>query len=365
MKSLAKVRLWNEMAGINQHYLPKFLQRGFVSSAEGEPESAWVFHTNSAPKNEPLKKIGVESGFYNDGADTSVDDEITKAENHYANAVNRLRTGSPRTVDEVEIPKLLSNLEVRSRHLRQTFVTSGTELISRLIAQFTDSAHLAEVIVRRNTSDPKWLRLEAERALRERGVASSDLSAAIDLVVKMMLENLPSMMAAIRPGIDEHIRQVRASLPSVLPMLIKQGHIRALKKSIAPPVRLALLESFTYRVVDAEKGGFVLGDCACFFRINRGNEFRPWTEKGDEVHAVYLPLSHRRLLVGERIETALDSSEIRAQAACCSLEYFVANADLSESRSLQCQIGRSARRITDQEISEMAVEVFESFANGA
>lgn len=63
-----------------QHYLPRFLLRGFSSRENKGNQYVWV-HTGSRRSYETnIENVGVEAGFYDLDGDCSVDGYITKSE---------------------------------------------------------------------------------------------------------------------------------------------------------------------------------------------------------------------------------------------------------------------------------------------
>lgn len=63
-----------------QHYLPRFLLRGFCSRESKGSQYVWV-HTSSRRAYETnIENVGVEAGFYDLDGDNSVDGHITQNE---------------------------------------------------------------------------------------------------------------------------------------------------------------------------------------------------------------------------------------------------------------------------------------------
>ncbi len=85
------------MAGIRQHYIPRFLQAGFISHSKGNDIMSGIRKTGT-PFNPNTKNIGLGTGFYNSEADSSVDDAITDVEGGYAQILNDIRLGN-NTID--------------------------------------------------------------------------------------------------------------------------------------------------------------------------------------------------------------------------------------------------------------------------
>jgi hypothetical protein len=123
------------MAGKRQHFIPQFLQRGFASHVLGDEVFTWVYRKGAKTFNPNIKNVGVEGFFYSEEDDQKLDDTITKAEGHLAHIVNILRLeGDVHHTDSEEVAQLIAHLEVRTRHLRQSFFTTGNRLLNELLA---------------------------------------------------------------------------------------------------------------------------------------------------------------------------------------------------------------------------------------
>lgn len=80
------------MSGKRQHFIPRFLQKGFASHTEDGEIYTWVFKKNREPFNTNLINVGVEKYFYTDQSNSIADDKITEAEDSYSKLIKNLRT---------------------------------------------------------------------------------------------------------------------------------------------------------------------------------------------------------------------------------------------------------------------------------
>lgn len=127
------------MAGERQHFLPRFLQRGFASQVQGDKIFTWVYRKDKPVSELNTSYVGVGRKFYTIDGDSEVDDMITDAENNtFAHLVKQLRESDVGPIETGSIPELLAHLEASSRLLRQVFVRAGDYLAARLIDFFED-----------------------------------------------------------------------------------------------------------------------------------------------------------------------------------------------------------------------------------
>lgn len=346
------------MAGDNQHFIPQFLQRGFASRKEGKTAYTWLYRSGEPPKEDCIRDIGAEFQFYTEPGDTIVDDTITAAENRFGNLLNRLRSASFGPVFEPEIPKFVAHMEVRTRHLRQSFLEGTSFVIEQLLDFISNTDAFVALIQRRMANDPSWLRGSVVKEIQKQRTRPRDVSAEINRHLKIARANMPAILEAQKPSIIYMAAMLRELLPKQIGPAMKAGHIKALKKSIYPEARSAALDGFQFRLVEVPTPNLVLGDSGVFFRIHNKEIFRPFTEKGNEIATVFLMLSPNRVLIGEREQTTWDYHILKHQAIRCSLEYFIANEDSAENARLSAEIGLDAILLTRSELEELAAESF-------
>src|SRR2546423_1901463 len=102
------------MSGKRQHFIPRFLQKGFASHSVGRETFVWAFRKGVSPYNPNIDNVGVEGYFYTEGADTEVDASITSAEYQLGDLIEHLRTESAGPVSDPLIAQLIAHLEIRT-----------------------------------------------------------------------------------------------------------------------------------------------------------------------------------------------------------------------------------------------------------
>ena len=127
------------MSGKRQHFQPRFLLKGFSSKRIGDIYFSWLYRKNTIPKEVDIRDIGVEKKFYNNG-NSKIDEAITEEENYLGMLVNKLRCSKyENTLDSKKISLLISHLEIRTRHLRESFLDLSNILFSEIIKYFKTS----------------------------------------------------------------------------------------------------------------------------------------------------------------------------------------------------------------------------------
>lgn len=337
------------MSGKRQHFIPRFLAEGFASHANRGEVFTWLYRKDAQPINPNITNVGVEGSFYTDGNDTEADDLITAAEGPFSNLVKELRTNSSMRVADPQIPELLAHLEVRTRHLRQSFLQASDYLVSRLLDFMSDEDYYADYLERTFRSDPSMLR----EALEENGLPET--------MLEMILEDdsplLPALIEQLKPTLPQLAAYLRSVLPKTLRAAAKSGHIKALKKGVSPEVKIQRYKDLTYEVVDVQEGGLILGDSALLFHVEGSKPYKAFVDKDDGLNAVILPLTSTRLLVGAREGFCVSGHNWPKAIARCSLEYFIANEKSDTNRLLQGRIAEDAAPLTRVELEEIFADI--------
>jgi hypothetical protein len=344
------------MAGDNQHFIPQFLQRGFASHKEGNTAYTWEYRRHVAPQNQRIKEVGAEPKFYTEPGDTAVDEAITRAENNYGNLIHRLRAGPPGPVSEPLIPEFIAHLEIRTRHLRQSFLQGVDYIVARIVDLMDDTDRFLPLVQSRTAAE---LRHRTIAEVRKRRNAPRDINAEVNRLVKLAKKHVPDAIETIKPQIVALAAALRAQLPALVADATKRGHLAALKQTIAPLARSQSVAGLKFRIREVAEGTLVLGDSALLFSIDGPRPFQPYTEKGDPICAVFLPFASDRILIGERTPTDWPIDLLIHQIARCSLEYFIADKSTAENVILANEIGVDAQLLPGRELEEIALNLFQ------
>jgi len=341
------------MSGKRQHFVPRFLQEGFASHTKRGEVFTWLYRKNARPVNTNIINVGVEGFFYTDGNDTKADDLVSAAEASFSNLVKKLRTSSPTRVSDPQIPELIVHLEVRTRHLRQSFLHAGDYLVSRLLEFMSNEDSFVDYLERTLRNDPSILRTSLTEELEKNGFPKAMLEPILEISSPM----LPALIEQFKPTLHVFAKHMRSVFPKQLTKAVKSGHIKALKKGVSPKVRIQRYKDFTYEIVDVREACLILGDSAILFHVEGPKPYKAFVDKDDVLNAVVLPLTPSRFLIGAG-ECFGVSGHIWPEAiARCSLEYFIAKEDSDANRILQGRIAEDAAPLTSAELEDIFTKV--------
>jgi Protein of unknown function (DUF4238) len=337
-----------DVAGDRQHYLPQFLQRGFADA----DDFVWFFRKNQPGRRVSTRNVGVERTFYTKQNDTHVDDSITTAEAEFSRSIRALRTSRSGSIDAGSLPKLFAHLEVRTRHLRQSFLQASESLYRKTVPILSDKEQLGRLLGDHIARNPEKLSQMVQDELQQRGLSTSGSGA----LFKEMTDRLPEFLHELGPELERATTNILSALPETLRTSIKDAHNRALGKTIAPEIRVQNYEKLNFRTADVPEGNMILGDCGPIFHVVGSKPFKTITGKSDIILAAILPIAHTRLLIGANPDYQVALPEIRTAIAGCSLEFFIASENSDKNTELAKLISFDAAPLSDTEIEDIVEE---------
>jgi hypothetical protein len=337
------------MAGKRQHFIPRFLQEGFASHTSGDAAFTWVYRKGAQSFNSNIINVGVEGLFYTEGDDTQADDLITDAETQFSALVRHLRAGTSAATADHRLPRLLAHLEVRTRHLRQSFLLAGDFLVSKLLDFLANHRAFIAYLERRLQSDPSMIRESWSKELAKQGLPEALLQPLITLSAPF----LPVFLAQLGPSLPRLADELRTTLPRALKDGVKSGHIRGLKETISPEARVQRYETLIYSLVEVPDASLILGDSAVLFGVDGPRRYKAFLDKDDVLTGVFLPLSSTRAVVGAHAAVRVLPPDLHHGLARSSLEYFIAAERSDVNDSLKEEIGEDAALLSRAELEEI------------
>lgn len=341
------------MAGKRQHFVPQLLQRGFASHFVGDAAFTWVHRKATQPFQTNVKNVGVEGFFYSVDQDAELDKAITNFEGEFSSLVSDLRSlAAPATVDAVRIAQLLAHLEIRTRHLRQSFLETGTHLLDELMRFASDEEAFGRYFRRAIERDPSLMQDAMAKEMRKYGVPMQMLSQVMEMSKPLLEQSLPRTLSQM----SAFATQFRNSLPGMLNDAAKAGHIKALAGTLAPASKVNRFVSLQFRVIESVVS-LPLGDSIVLFQVAGERTFTPFFEGKDELVATFLPLSAHRVLVGSDTSYELDAPRLRSEIARCSQEHFISSEGPPEHADLVPLIGENAHLLSSDQVETMVSEL--------
>ena len=333
------------MAGRNQHFVPRFLQRAFgIRPARKE---IWYFGRGEVAEKRSVKRTASEDFFYSkpqaDGRST-LDDAITRVESDLAALLNEIRTKNPGdTIASTTAAAIVSHLAQRTAFVRATLSEGMVRLLRRVEEIFSERDNV-EALMGLSGTVPED---------RFRKLVMSELTGRPEIVQLGMphrvLERLVFLVAKENAGelIEQGVEAVNAVLDGFRPRstdLVRDSHNKALGGMIGSNEYEALLKTFDWRVEPGPATGAILPDCVVIGFGSDGVAGNHLFIGGKEMRAIMLAMSPEKLLVGCKPGFALPSDfDYNVEASCLSHTFFLASRNDEETARLQTMIGQKLR----------------------
>ncbi|MDC3738877.1 DUF4238 domain-containing protein [Pseudomonas syringae pv. syringae] len=341
-----------DMSGVRQHFIPKFLQKGFRTPSKGKIVRCWVYEQNKPPRPANIQDVGLERYFYAINSEPDLDDKISDAERDvYAPLVDNLRCGNLSAAVVESIPGLLAHLEIRSRHVRQNMQAMADECATGVLEHLSDPANLGAL-------SKEHLRPGSaifDKTLAEQGISQQQIQTLLAIdesVLDRIFAPLVDTFASLMPV---HLNRIKALIPDI----IKGSQVRMLNESVSPAARAHRFSALHYSVHKFGPSDLPLGDSIVLFNVRGERSFKPFMDKDDELVQVVLPLASDTYLLGAT-DTSLSSpiQNLPLEIAKCSMGYFICAHKSERAADLQAQIGSNADWLSALEMSTLLDEVF-------
>lgn len=346
------------MAGVYQHFIPRFLQKGFRIPGNGSEVRSWLYDRRREVRKTNLKAIGMEGHFYAVGAEPDLDDKITMAEEKvFTPLIDGLRRGELDGQGVSEIADLLAHFEIRSRHVRQNMESTGDACISYILQRMADPKALSQLLrPHLNLESPAFAQAIGE-------VANADQ-------LKQLLAQRPDLLTGefFEPLIQMAAAQIAALGPSNKQMIaraVKHSHIRVMSESISPEKRADRFRSLSYSLESYAPGDLPLGDSIVLFHVKGERAFSPFLDKEDDLIHVVLPLTSSLFLMGTTgVYRGPPTYDMPREIARCCMDYFIASENKPLFTELTHQIGSNSQWVSEAEVDGIMEEVIQKLMQG-
>jgi hypothetical protein len=252
---------------------------------------------------------------------------------------------------------MIAHLEVRTRSLRENFLQAGDYVIVRVLDFLSDKEAFAVYLEKSLRANPSMLREEFSKELTRRGLPLELLDTLITITTPI----IPNMIEQQKSTFPAMAAQLRKLVPDALKQAAKTGHIRALKKSIAPEPKFDRYKALFYSIEAATDSPLILGDSIVVFSVEGEKPFKSYLDKDDFLNAVYLPLGLDKVLIGTRPGFDGGQNCLAEAIAGCSLEYFIASECSERNDSLKNRIGIDAGIITQEELETLVDDLISNY----
>lgn len=343
------------MAGRGQHYIPRFLQRGFICNNQ---EQVYFY---SKIKNEVIKvnisKVGVGRDFYSVPEDTYLDDVITENENRIIYPlIDVLRSlESDDIIDKNTAITLISHFITRTKYIRDLCSEVFKSTLDILESQIATKKAEEEFI--KNLVESNMFKEDLKKEFKQQKLIPDDLF--INSLCAQMVKN-PNEFPILNQAIKA-MKTVYQKLQNDHHEMVKKSHKKALTNLLeSSDTKYDQYENFIWHLKIYPDDSIILSDnIAMTYNTETKQVYPPFFTNKDNNTQIYMPISHNKLLVGTQNNSPiLEIDQINEYMISISSNFFIASIFNEEHKHQIQLIGNNLREQIQQGILEASKNMF-------
>ena len=183
------------MAGKRQHYLPRFLLKGFSAKIEDGKSFVWFFRKGVDPKEISIRDVALSKSFYGASGIGTLDETITESEQKFGPVIDRLRKDLRVTTKDLPtVIDLVVNIVIRNRYIRKTLTSAAGDLFEMAGRNFSDPQKMAYFLIDAFKQDRSDFREQLRSSIRGKHSINSPID--VELIIKWAEENIEDLIQA-------------------------------------------------------------------------------------------------------------------------------------------------------------------------
>ena len=335
------------MAGRKQHFIQRFLLKGFAFNAPNGTNRVWVYPKDGKIFPSALEGYGAERDFYGKPGESELDDGISEQEiKRFNKFLEESRTTSDQDLRADEAAEFAIHVFFRSKNIRSTLTTGLEQLMSHTRTQLRDPNILEQLLASGFRQKPEFLFSTFERlGLGQNGMSRESAERQSILLARIFLDAKGAQFEKLLNDFEQRVSD-----------FVAIAHQKSLSERLNnfSGTRVQLLKSMRWIVLQTERH-LVLGDSVAIAEIADGR-FKPISEPTDDLVRVWLPVATNRVLVGTlNGESILDVDKLNRGSVSCSYHSFCAFEGPNEHQTLVPLI-RTATFSLDHDAVERIVD---------
>lgn len=315
------------MAGKRQHYIPRFLQRGFLDASDSKADRTWLYRRGTKPRLVGIRDVGVGEYFYSklssDGIKT-LDDLITESERDLDVDLIIIRSTPVGQPINAEIAaRLVAHLAIRTNHVRSMFSQGAEKIVDEMAELVLDTVKMRGL-----------LGIDVPTSIKKIATPMSDALDALHLEKYPLPTALTKRMLSfyVRELFDSFYQEVQIDLSQkivgvvgVIPTITRDAHNKSLMEMNYSSWE-GRLSQFTWKTFSVSNA--VLPDCVVLVSEPDGAIVPLILSSSDKIESVFFPIAHNKILIGSYEENFdVDIESINFSAAKCSDSFFISHQD--------------------------------------
>ncbi len=315
------------MAGKRQHYIPRFLQRGFLDASDSKADRTWLYRRGAKPSLVGIRDVGVGEYFYSklssDGIKT-LDDLITEFERDLDGDLNLIRsTPVGQHVDAEIAARLVAHLAIRTNHVRSLFSQGAEKIVDEMAGLVLDTVKMRGL-----------LGIDVPTSIKKIATPMNDAFDALylekyplptELTKRMLSFYVRELFDSFYQGVQADLSQKIVEVIGVIPTITRDAHNKSLMemKHSSWEDRLSQFTWKTFSVANA-----ILPDCVVLVGEPDGSIVPLILSSPNKIESVFFPIAHNKVLIGSCKENSdINIESINFFAAECSDRFFISHQD--------------------------------------
>jgi len=340
---------------IRQHYIPRFLLKGFASREKNDEKYTYVFTKDAKAYETNIINIGIEKYFYNSQNNHKTDDAVTVYEDKHVPFVSDLRTLNETTkVDSQKSLAFIVHMFKRTKHTRESiaeFQKNAFNVIQNSFSSGANSQQRFAHFLKTNRDDIAEL-MKEKLSKQYWHLSSIQLDAQIQIQLGKIIKDPSQAPQEFFTFFQEVFNRLKNDAPEIS----KLGQNSALLNEKVKDNYFRLENSFEWRVFFSDSPNYILGDVGPIGRSKSENDYKTLIPKGQNLEEIVLPISDKHLLVGgypKNFPSEYNANSINKAIASLSKFFFVSTRNNEKIEELVSIIGSSADAFDDNDRTKM------------
>ncbi len=327
------------MKSRGQHFIPRYLLKGFASRRKGDKYHAFVFRKSRAPFEANIADIGKVHYFHGNPRDRSLESKISKVEEAHAQIVRDLLDGKVDSIAPRALNEFVLHLAFRTRNIREGFRRMCDDAIKVFEERLTREEY--------HPKDLQTMLTVLKEELAKWGIHGIGDDLLLRLLKSTELRaQIKDLFAIAKTQIDYRSTS-------------RETQWKWLSGEEDFGIRLQLMKHLVWKTARSPQACFILGDLGPIARFERSNVFEnTHVADGRPVEAILLPVSSSCLLIGEakRDTVIIDEEAVNRASAELSNEFFVSSKLTERERTYHLLLGHRSALIEKKKMHQLLDE---------
>jgi hypothetical protein len=323
--------------GARQHYVPRFLQKGFCSKTDGEKTWIWQVRRAGEPIEISTIASGVSKNFY--GNDDEIENLLGSLEGETAAALKRITEGSDPQKDSALLSRFVWTQGIRTKAFRESLIDKLNGIVSHAFGA-ASQLKLAQNIQARAEAD--FVGLVSEQ------LSTLPLSERIVLEESIKIPELREIMKTAFSNqlaygsVKSMFSRLISSVPfdDLIAKTGKHGQISGLGKVLKDRIVPAEMEEARWYVTQYPSQSLLLGDICVLF-VDSAHNWGGVGRLGNNWQYLVMPFAGNLAIIAHREgeEKRFEANELNFYSASFSYDAIYCSTNDPKFVSLREYIG--------------------------